>query len=339
MNTSDRDGPHDDELLPRLFRALGPVPSLPAEMRRAWETTFSGELARQLAAKRRRRRRLVGSSIGVVVLVALSAYLTRGPAPTADLATADVAHVAGVVGAAESADVHATRTLAVGDQVVAGQTLSTGERTLLALRYRDADVRLNANTIVVLLPTRLQLQHGELYVDSGTAHRGPTVMVETARGMLTHVGTQFRVAVVGDAVRAAVREGAIAFTSDAARRTVSAAQGPRELLVSAGGAAIRPIDGTGVEWGWTVAAAPGFVVDGRSADDFLVWATRQLGARLQYADDAARFHSKTVIMHGNERSLSVIQGLEVIGATAGLELDASDAAVLRVRLRPSGAAF
>ena len=37
----DVDGPEDDELLPRLFRALGPAPALPDEMRRSWEAAFS----------------------------------------------------------------------------------------------------------------------------------------------------------------------------------------------------------------------------------------------------------------------------------------------------------
>jgi ferric-dicitrate binding protein FerR (iron transport regulator) len=337
MTSRDHDGPtNDDELLPRLFRALGPAPALPIEMRRAWESTFHNELMRHLSARRQRRNRLVSGCVSIVALVALATYVLREPPLAPDIAAAEVARVALVIGRAESFGARATRALGVGDELGAGQTLRTGPGTLLALRYRDADVRLNSNTVVAFLPTRLQLARGDVYVDSGAArHRGPTVMIETPRGMLAHVGTQFEVSVDDDEVRAAVREGAVAFTSDGDHRTINAADGPTQIVVSATGVTTQRVAGTGALWDWVVAAAPGYVVNGRSADEFLVWATRQMGTQLRYADDAARFHSQTVIMHGNVRPLSVAQGLEVLNATTGLDLDESDPDVLRVSVRRS----
>jgi hypothetical protein len=337
MTSRNHEGPtNDDELLPRLFRALGPAPELPSDMRRGWEATFGGELMRTIAAKRQRRNRIVSGCVGVVVLTTVAAYLLREPPIAPDIATAEVAQVVLVIGQVESSDAQATRVLSIGDELAAGQTLRTGPDTHLAFRYRDADVRLNANTVVALLPTRLQLTRGDVYVDSGTApHRGPTVMIETPRGMLAHIGTQFEVSVADDTVRASVREGAIAFTSDGDHRTISADDGPTQIVISASGVATQRIAATGELWDWTIDAAPGYVVDGRTADEFLVWATRQMGTQLRYIDDAARFHSQTVIMHGTVRPLSVAQGLEVVNATTGLDVDESDPATLRVSVRRS----
>jgi hypothetical protein len=105
------------------------------------------------------------------------------------------------------------------------------------------------------------------------------------------------------------------------------------MIVSSTGVSTQPVAGTGAEWDWTVAAAPGYVVDGHTADEFLVWATRQLGLRLRYADDAAHFHSRTVIMHGSDQPVSVAQGLDVVDSTTGLDLDESEDGALRVSLR------
>ncbi len=175
----------------------------------------------------------------------------------------------------------AIRVLDVGDELGAGQTLRTGPGGFLALSYRDADARLNSNTVVTLLPTHLRLTRGDVYVDSGAGpHRGPSVMIATPRGMLTHVGTQFAVSVADDEVRATVREGAVAFSSDGDHRTISADDGPIEMRVTGDGVTTRHVAGTGERWNWTVAAAPGFVVDGHTADEFLVWATRQTGSQL-----------------------------------------------------------
>lgn len=333
MTRRDHDGPEDDELLPRLFRALGPAPTLPEEMRRAWEATFGDELARRIAARRGRRFRMIGGAVAALLTV-FAAVTLLAPPPPSDAAEAQPTRIAMVAGSAETIDAGATRPLHVGDAVNTGETLHTLPGALLALHYRGADVRLDADTVIAVLPTRLQLIRGAVYVDSGAGpSKRPSVMIETPRGMLTHVGTQFQVVQADGEMRVAVREGAVAFTSATEHRTISAADGAVQLVVSDAGVTLESIGATGPQWRWIVEATPGYVVDGRSADDVLVWATRQIGARLRYTDEAARFHSKTVIMHGDARRLSVAQGLEILDATTGLDLDTSDPATLQVSVR------
>jgi len=333
-NDDDYTSAEDDELLPRLFRALGPMPALPADMKQRWEATFSAELSIQNAARRRRRARItIGWAATVLVVVASGLFvLLRPTEPSPQIAS--VTRVTGVVGLADSFDGQVARAITIGEELGPDQ-LRTGDRSSLALRYRDADVRLNSNTAVVLHPMRLQLLHGDIYVDAGVGpHRGPAVVIETSFGTLTHVGTQFLVTATDSEMRAAVREGAVAVSVGGERRTIDDTDGATEIVVSAAGIATRHVSSSSGMWDWTVEAAPGYSVDGRSADEFLVWATRQMGVQLQYADEAARIHSKTAVLHGNVAAMSVAQGLAVLNATTHLDLDTADPAVLRVRLRP-----
>lgn len=199
------------------------------------------------------------------------------------------------------------------------------------MRYQDADVRLNSDSVAILQSSHVQLIRGGIYIDEGRSpHRGPAVIVGTQFGTLTHVGTQFLVSVTDDDMRLAVREGAVAYSSNAETLTISAQDGATELIVSHTGLVTRRVPATGDLWSWTVEAAPGFVVNARSADAFLTWATRQTGAQLRYADDAARFHSETIVIHGDVRPLSVTRGFEILKATTGLNVDTSDPLIVFV---------
>ncbi len=326
----DDDAPgNDEELLPRLFRVIGPRPSLPDDMKQGWEATFGRELAIRNAQQRSvRRRSIVAVCASVAALVVAVVYLQREEPPATPVAT-----VVMVTGHVESAALATPHPLHDGDELRVGQRIHVGRQAFLALRYRDADVRLNSNTVVVLHATRLELERGEIYLDVGPKpRRGATLMIETPFGTLAHVGTQFVVSVTDAEMRAAVREGVVAMKAAGERLTISAADGPTEVLVSSHGRpTTRSIAGSGGPWSWVVEAAPRYTVEGRSADEFLMWATRQSGAELKYTTEATHVHAQTVVLHGDVRALSVAQRLDVLSATTDLDIDQSDPAVLRVR--------
>jgi ferric-dicitrate binding protein FerR (iron transport regulator) len=327
MMGRDQDAPvDDDELLPRLFQALGPRPALPDDLKRGWEATFSRELAAHNARRRQRRWRYLGAACAAAAGLAIAATLSNRDPPTA----APIAQVVATIGQNDATLHNQTTPLRLGEAIFIGATIHTSPGAYLALQYRDAEVRLDSNTVVIPHPTRLQLVHGALYVDVGPPpNRGPALTIETAFGTLTHVGTQFVVSASDTEMRVAVREGAIAMNAGGARRSISATDGAREALVSAQGTKIQPIAAVGGPWQWVVAAAPGYPVDGASADAFLAWAARQLGAELSYADDATRVHARLVTLHGDMR-VSVAQGLAIVDAATDLTVDRSDAAHLLV---------
>lgn len=329
MRRDDDGSASDDDLLPRLFRALGRRPQLPDDMKRGWEETFSRELQKGNLRRRRQRLRYVAAACaGVAILGAAIGYL-KPESPVASV----LATVAMVSGNVEIVDAQAIALLHVGDQVRAGQSLRLGSTTFLALRFPDADVRLNSNAVLVLHASRLQLVRGDLYVDAGQkSAEGSTLTIETKFGTLAHVGTQFLVSAGDNEVRVSVREGAVAINGISTRRTITAGDGAVEAALAPDGTLItRAIANTGGRWSWVVEAAPRHTIDGCSADDLLVWATRQLGTKLNYATPATRIHAQSVVLHGGIRTVSVAQGLAVLRATTDLAIDQSDAAVLHVR--------
>lgn len=331
--TGTNDTPaEDDDLLPRLFRVLGPSPTLPPELKRSWETTFSRELAAHNAQRRKQRRGYFGAACAAALLLVATYLYVRGDPPYME---APIAHVVSVDGSAEAVAEGTRQPLHEGAQLHTGQNVQVGPHALLAIRLRDADVRMNSDTEIALHATRLQLLRGQIYVDAGaTPHPGPALEIETPFGTLAHVGTQFVVSVTDAGMRAAVREGSIAVNAAGRHRIVSAADGAEELIVTpAGAVTTQPVASTGGMWTWVVDAAPRYAMDGHNADDFLVWAARQLGAQLDYTNDATRVHAQTVVLHGDVRTLSVVHGLEILSATTDLDIDRSNPAVVRVSTR------
>ena len=320
----------DDELLERLFRALGPQPALPDEMKRNWAETFGRELANRNAARRRRRGWIVATATAAAVLVAVAVgSLLRAPTPTAAVAT--VVMASGPIEATVSGS--ASVRLVTGGAVASGARISTGPDARLALRYRATDLRVDANTVVVAQSTRLQLRRGAVYVDSGPRPtRGPSLTIETPFGTLGHIGTQFMVIVTDHDMRAAVREGSIAMDAAGERRTISAVDGARQATVTADGITVSSIAATAGPWAWVAAAAPAYPIDGASADAFLRWAARQLGSELRYADTATATHARLVTLHGDVNA-TVAQGLAIVDGTTDLAVDHSDPAVLAVHAR------
>ncbi len=320
---------NDDELLPRLFRALGPKPVLPAEMRQRWERTFAEALAAQNAARRRLRRRwLSGVAAGAAALFLAALYLQRTVAPLAP-----VASVALVKGSATTLNGDISTKLRVADEIHAGETVHVDAGAYVAMRYRGADVRLNSNTVIALRPTHLELSAGELYVDAPPrTTAGPPLLIETPFGSLTHVGTQFMVWVDAASLRTAVREGAVAMSVSGERLTISAADGATEVILTDSGTPMtRAIAATGGPWQWVVDAAPQFAIANHSADEFLHWAARQLGAEVRYATPDTRIHARMVRLQGDTAGLSVPQGIAALGATSDLDIDQRDPAVLLVQ--------
>jgi hypothetical protein len=234
-----------------------------------------------------------------------------------------------VSGNVEVVDARTSGLLHERDELRAGQTVRLRSGTLLALRYGGADVRLNSNAVVVLHPNQLELVRGDIYVDAGPA---VALTIVTPFGTLTHVGTQFLVSVTETEVRAAVREGAVEIDSISQRKTIKAAEGAVAAAIAPDGTlTVQAIASSGGPWSWVVEATPGYTIDGRSADELLVWATRQLGTKLNYQTEATRIHSRSVVLHGGIRAVSVAQGLAVLRAATDLDIDQSDPAVLHVR--------
>lgn len=308
----------DDADLAALLRAVGPreQPSaaMTADVRAAVAAEWRAALAARQPVVRRRhvpRPWLAIAASVAAVAIAVGIALPRLGADDEPLAA--VARVDGAVqvrhaGAAAWQPVTTATSIAATDSV---RTLDDGR---VVLRRDDGlEVRLDASTQLAFDDSgRASLATGRVYVDAGRPGTGTGQFVlDTPRGQVRHLGTQYSVGVDGDGVRVAVREGSIAL--DLGRSPIIARAGEALVVAGDGGVQRATVAAHGDAWRWAEAMAPPFAIEGRSLDEFLAWAARETGRDVVYASaDAAR----------------EAEGTQLKGSVAGLSPEAAVMAVL-----------
>ncbi|MDH3642773.1 MAG: FecR family protein, partial [Gammaproteobacteria bacterium] len=213
----------EEEQLQALLAEAGRREQPPTAKQQQFEAVFRRELQPVVAARRQRRRSFYAASAAVVVLAAGVAVLLS-PAVQPPIVVAEV--VSAVDGNQTFSNGGSGAPLIEGSSVHMGQTVRTSRQGMLALVYRNADVRLNRDTTVRFHAARIELIDGTIYVDTGNDRpRGaPPVVITTPLGSFSHVGTQFMVDVDNNReVTAAVREGTIRLRTDNVQRNFGAA--------------------------------------------------------------------------------------------------------------------
>ena len=316
--TDDQDDRRDDEeLVARLVAAAGPRPELPDALRVRWEESFKASLAEELGHRSRWRQLRLGGAVaaGLAATLALTVVLVAVWTPTKAHPAAQVAALTGTVESSHQ------DSMEPGVSVQVGETIRTGPSASIAFRYRDADVRLSGDTVLEFHAARVTLRKGSVYVDSGLpAERNvgaPAVMVETSRGSLTHLGTQFLVTLTDDALLAAVREGSIALRTDRFRREFTAdVESAAMVRVDDSGELVASrIEPSGGIWAWVPVASPGVAHDERNAASLLAWIGRETGRTVSYATPAASAHAAGTELGGVE--LTGVPVDDVLAAVIG----------------------
>lgn len=309
-----------------MFAQAGPRPQVPerdlARIRAAARVEWQAQVvARQ--GRRLRVRRLVPAVVatGLLVAVGIGWWWKDRARPVDPTPIATVELLRGDVRVRQSPDGWSPRhgEPTMGDTLVAGTTLVTGARGepgMLAVALVDGEsVRMDSGTRVRLVSRRrLALETGTLYADSGVSTGGGEGLeIVTAWGSVRDVGTQFEVRVAEDeevALRVRVREGRIAVASGGASHTVGAGQ---ELRMRADRTVSRhPIERHGAAWNWTLAAAPGIDIDGRTLSSFLDWACRETGWELRYADAEAARAAAQIRLQGTIEGLTPDQAVRAV---------------------------
>lgn len=174
-----------------------------------------------------------------------------------------------------------------------GQTIVTDKDAGLALAWNNGgSVRIAENSQVEFRSdTSIFLHSGRVYFDStpspllagGDITDAAKFVIETEYGVISHVGTQFMATVEADKLTVRVREGRVAIEG----LYYDAVVEPREKVIFNGQR--RPkttgnLSGYGEAWAWIARTSPPVDVDGKSIDQFLTWASRELGMEVEYAD-------------------------------------------------------
>ncbi|HJR71907.1 MAG TPA: FecR domain-containing protein [Gammaproteobacteria bacterium] len=337
MTDEDRTGtlaqnPREGDALGRLIRAAGrrPSPSA-AEYERA---RLAAHLAWQTKVHAGRRRRLAGwalaASIAVTFTIAVATLPWGAPPVVAQLTT--------VRGTVERFATDAARWEPVprDAQILAGSHLRTSPDGGAAFVVANGIVvRAHGSTTWVFDgATRLTLDGGTLYVDTGPASRGARELeIVTPHGVVRHVGTQYEVRALTSEVRVRVREGRVQLRSRATEPPHEAPTGQELLLTVDGAVEHRAFATDSPEWRWAQALAAPIELDGGSAFDALQWVAREIGKRLIFEDVNAELLARNAIIHGSSAGLEPLQVLEVVMATsAGLDYTLGDG-TLMVRRR------
>jgi ferric-dicitrate binding protein FerR (iron transport regulator) len=250
------------------------------------------------------RSRLAGVFAVAATVAGVALLVLRGPVDDPDagpVLAGTLTRVVGTVAVAASGS-DAERPATAGVQLAGQSRVTTGPggRAVVALPG-GGSLRVDAGTrLVFATADRVVLDEGAVYFDSGAADAAARpFVVTTRRGTVQHVGTQFlvRSARQSGPVSVSVREGRVLVDHAGERR--QAAAGDKVTLLADGSTELGRVAPDAAEWQWIHAVTPAYDLEGRTLADFLAWAARETGRRLEFASAADRETAAGVRLSGS----------------------------------------
>ena len=318
----------DEETMSRLLRLAGPRATVSSEVearvyakvRAEWERNTAAAPADRVYRNVRREwsresvrsafmRWVLPVALAASIAVVISIVVQQTPAP---IGVAPVGTIAKVTGPGNLP--------APGDEVYPGTRLSTGADEGISLILANAEsLRLGANTVIdVLAADRFGLANGRIYADTGDMmYRSKQLVIETAVGEITDVGTQFAVSVAGEELEVAVREGRVDLAHGSAIHVAVA--GEKMRLAQGARPEYEEIAADDEYWDWASSLAPDFDIENRSLLDFLRWAARESGHELVFADQELRMSAMRTDLHGSVAGFGPLEAVRSVLATTSFK--------------------
>lgn len=260
----------------------------------------------------------LGLAVAALVGLTLGLYLFRAHVPETP-PVSEVARVEHVQGALKVAQGDGSRAIATGEVLNAGVAVQTESGDRAALRLASGvSLRLDSLTRIVLDSDRvIRLEKGAVYVDTDGKGGAEGIEVRTPSGVVRDIGTQFEARLVDERVRLRVREGRVALKREADTQMADAGQ---ELLAAATGDVKRAtVSLTDASWDWALAIVPAFDAEGKTLAQFLTWASREGGWKVQFADTECERKAAGAVLHGSLPGLSPREALEVVLPVCGFK--------------------
>src|SRR5258706_8325685 len=208
--------------------------------------------------------------------------------------------------------------------LLAGQSVETTGNAVIALST-GGWLRIKAGSVVeITAGDEIRLERGAVYVDFDAALSHGELRVQTPYGRVQHLGTQFEVALVGDAARIRVREGAVQVIGPVGARVASGEELQLDGSHVIATRAFAPYDPA---WAWVESPGRDFVVDGQSALELLHWVARETGRQLEFRDERANQLAAGTVLHGSIRGLSPDLALRALLSTTSLAVDVREAQI------------
>jgi ferric-dicitrate binding protein FerR (iron transport regulator) len=322
MNVRDEmQDSRDEATIAALLRAAGPRPMPSAEAIAAARAAVEAEW-RDVTASRERARRPMSRYTGwaaaaSVAVAAVAVWMVRSNVESPAATVASLARVEGEL-QQDRGDGQWTR-LAADESVVEGAQLrtSTAGRAALVLAS-GVELRLDGATRIAFQDVgHARLLDGTVYVDSGAnpAPAARDLVLDTPAGQVRHLGTQYFARVSGDSLQVGVREGRVALAGPAG----TAIGAPGEKLTVTGGKLSRaPLARTAEDWQWIEDVTPPFNLEGRTVEEFLVWAARETGRTIVYVTPEAGQQARAVTLSGSVEGLAPDAAIQAVLSTTSL---------------------
>ncbi len=212
--------------------------------------------------------------------------------------------------------------LAADGVLVSGTTLRTATGSGAALKLHNGlELRLDARTELALDdPGRARLGRGGVYVDSGPAGEQQNVdfVLGTPEGTVQHLGTQYQARLADHSLSVGVREGRVRVATS--HGDVIGDAGER-LSVTGTDVSRSALPSTDPSWSWIAGVTPPFSIEGRSVEDFLIWAARETGRTILYTSPAAARQARSVVLSGTVEGLTPDEAVEAVLTTTSLRPD------------------
>lgn len=290
-----------DDALEELLKKASPRPMPSAQdealVRRAVKSEWQS-----LTGRRRVRQRVFQYALAATVVLGIFAAFNVFRSP--NIEAVQVASIEKSFGAiyllGESAELRETPELS---NVLSGQTMITGNEAGLALAWGNGgSLRVDEESRVTFTDQgSIYLESGRVYFDStpspliagiaASVVTGFTVL--TDHGEVAHTGTQFMAETDSDALVVSVREGQVAVEGVYHKHTAS----PGEQVTLAGRQRpiVLDISRSGQAWSWITRTSPAADVNGKSLQQFLGWACRELGLELAFEGQAGRVAQDAIL--------------------------------------------
>jgi ferric-dicitrate binding protein FerR (iron transport regulator) len=275
---------------------------------------------KRVLVRRRQRRRVVWAALAGLVLVATTTISLMWPSQFQDPA----ARITGWSGG-EVRVQGLEASVQVGQRLLPGTVVSIGADSYLALEVSGYDLRLRAGSRVHLREAEVGLLAGDLYASGEPdANGSPELVIVTPHGVIRDIGTQFTVRVEPDQTLATVRRGKLeVLAGGRSLRARAPSEGARQVRIGSAdqGVEVTTVPATGSEWRWIYQSGREYVLEGRTAHEFLRWSTDESGLVLDYADQAAEIYARTTTLHGDIISLDPEQAVAPVLATTDLNAE------------------
>ncbi len=171
--------------------------------------------------------------------------------------------------------------------VRAGQLIETSDDAGLLLTWRNGgSLRVDALTRIEFIDAESVFLHrGRIYFDSGI-NGDARLVVSSALGDVTHIGTQYMAAASHDQLVVSVREGQVRVSG---RYYDQMADAGRQIrYVGTARPIVAEFSGHDAEWAWAETLSPRIDLHNQTAFDFLAWVGRETGHKVEYQDPAAK---------------------------------------------------